>query len=85
MYKIISFRYESVIQKNFARLRRAKFCLPPPITNPFLRPCITIAERVCFVFSLGWENLTKTLRGLNYDLSIDPLCIPFMHYAIMAY
>ena len=29
MYKIVSFRYESVIQKKFA----------PPITNPFLRPC----------------------------------------------
>ena len=29
MYKIISFRYESVIQKIFA----------PPITNLFLRPC----------------------------------------------
>ena len=38
MYKIVSFRYESVIQKNF-------FCPPPPppppITNPFLQPCIS--------------------------------------------
>ena len=31
MYKIVSFRYESVIQKNFARLRRAYiFFAPPP-------------------------------------------------------
>ena len=30
MYKIVSVRYESVIQKNFARLCRAKFFLPPP-------------------------------------------------------
>ena len=30
MYKIVSFRYVSVIQKNFARLRRAQFFLPPP-------------------------------------------------------
>ena len=29
MYKIVSFRYESVIQKNFARLCRANFFLPP--------------------------------------------------------
>ena len=29
MYKTISFRYESVIQKNFARLRRANFFLTP--------------------------------------------------------
>ena len=29
MYKIVSVRYESVIPKNFARLRRAKFFLPP--------------------------------------------------------
>ena len=29
MYKIVSFRYESVIQKNCARLRCAKFFLPP--------------------------------------------------------
>ena len=41
MYKIASFRYESVIQKFFSRLRRANFFChpPPPITNPFLRPC----------------------------------------------
>ena len=31
MYKIVSFRYESVIQKIFLT--------PPPITDPFLRPC----------------------------------------------
>ena len=30
MYKIVSFRYESVIQKHFAGLRRANFFLPPP-------------------------------------------------------
>ena len=31
MYKIVSFRYESVIQKNFARLRREYiFFAPPP-------------------------------------------------------
>ena len=33
MYKIVSVRYESVIQKKFA-------LFAPPITNPFLRPCI---------------------------------------------
>ena len=30
MYKIVSFRYESVIQKNFERLRRAYFFFAPP-------------------------------------------------------
>ena len=30
MYKIVSSRYESVIKKNFARLRRANFFLAPP-------------------------------------------------------
>ena len=60
MYKIISFRYESVIQKNF-------FC--PPITNPFLRPCYYLiivvfhahisAFMICFIHKKTHEVSTK--------------------------
>ena len=44
MYKIVSFRYESVIQKNFARLRRAKFVLPPPPNHKSVPTALSSAK-----------------------------------------
>ena len=65
MYKIVSFRYESVIQKKIERLRRANFILPPPppITNPFLRPCVMSA--------IGVQNGTINANIPTSDIGLS--------------
>ena len=46
MYKIVSVRYESVIQKNFAR----KFFLPPPPQSQIRSYGLGDAEQICDLY-----------------------------------
>ena len=66
MYKIVSFRYESVIQKNFARLCRAKFFFAPPNHK-------SVPTALLFILSLcpSWvENMSLVRTYVN------AVCVP---------
>ena len=68
MYKIVSFRYESVIPKNFARLCRAKFFLPPQsqIRSYGLEYQISFtAGNMCKPVLLAWVSLVNGERGID--------------------
>ena len=61
MYKIVSFRYESVIQNFFARL--AKFFAPPPPQSQIRSYGLEIGLATCII--LIFDKRTKLISNKN--------------------